>query len=813
MSSVHTKEPSWPPKSPHEALLCSPSGRKKLERRRDGDSPSPSPILRPSARRPGSRGRSTPGDEDEDEDEETLELQLRAIEARLKLKRLQQAKARQAAGADSDSGSMRSRPGTSASLCRVDLPRPQSALQVPVSPVHNRRTQTDPKSPARVILGIDKGIRAQDVSLKRAASFHARNTSSRDTLNSTTRPALHRTTGTAPTADIETSAPRGKSFSERIAESRMNDKERQEKQARIEKSRSHGFGLNPRDFDISRGGSGAHTTLSLSSGTSMSGNTESRAMPPPSKTSALQPLQKSRSLASQETISTSRSSSTLSTRSEASHAPSLSSFSSQSSSSTIRNTKDQDSTSKESHDSLPNDTDSGTEPTTIFEPFSGFHLSKRLIEHGTLTRTLESKDLYNIPKLLRTVKSPDYDPPDVENDYVVLGIIASKSSPLKPKNARRTNSTGDADVDSHGPDKFMVLKLTDFKWEIDLFLFDTGFSTFWKLTVGTVIAVLNPDIMPPRNRDIGQFSLKLSSSEDTVLEIGMARDLGFCKAMKKDGKECGSWVDARKTHYCAFHVELQVERSKRGRMEVNTMTGFGKGPGSRVRGGYGMFGGRGGVGTGRDKDDGLTRQGMFHDKYLHETVYIAPGGRSAAQLLDNDGMFERGFSRAELHRKRLAEKEKERELAKKLGELGNGIGGQYMKLKGADTPNLPASGDTIGNEASTTNQDKANDIGEEALGLLGRKAGDVTLSPVKRKRGTGGKGAASEPMGWSGAFKRGLLSPKKKERESSPAKKRARFMLDKKGIREPGRDSLGGLDVGLLAAMDDDDDDDLDIIQ
>jgi minichromosome maintenance protein 10 len=44
-------------------------------------------------------------------------------------------------------------------------------------------------------------------------------------------------------------------------------------------------------------------------------------------------------------------------------------------------------------------------------------------------------------------------------------------------------------------------------------------------------------------------------------------------------------------------------------------------------------------------------------------------------------------------------------------------------------------------------------------------------------------------------------------RANSPAKKKARLLLPEKGIREPGRESLGGLDAGLLAAMDDDDDD------
>ena len=737
-----------------------------------------------------------------------MELQLKAIEARLKLKKLQQAKAKQLADQDSDNGSARtsSRASIAASLRKVDLSRSQSGVQVPVSPVHDKRAPQAPKSPARVILGIDKGLRAQDVSLKRAPNFHARGLNGSGMLSAS---RSQQGSGTGQVTETGTSSPRGKTFSERIAESRLSDRERQEKESRIQKARSHGFGFAARALESSQDGASSRATSSLSSGPSLIGNLETTVMLPPTKKATPQLLHKSHSLANLETTHTPRSSSTLSARSETSHATAKSSLSSKSSTSTLRN---HNSAASAKPTRTPSDSDEAPlEPTTIFETFSGFHLSKRLIPHNTLTRILDSKDIFTIPKLLKTVKSPNYDAPDVENDYVVLGIIASKSSPLTPKNVRRTNSTGDPDGDTKSPDKFMVLKLTDLKWEVNLYLFDTGFSAFWKLSVGTVIAVLNPDILPPHNRDSGQFSLKLTSSEDTVLEIGGARDLGFCKAVKRDGKECGQWIDSRKTEYCDFHVSLQVEKSKRGRMEVNTMTGFGKDPAGRGRGGsYGMFGGRGGGGN--SKNDGILGAGRYHDKYLHETVYIAPGTRSAAQLLDNDDAYERGFGRAELHRRRLAEKEKERELARKLGEMGEGMGGEYMRLKGSDTPSFPAGREATGRKVSSMDKEKESGIDGTALGLLGRKAGDVSLSPVKRKRG-GGKVTASEPVGWSGASKRGLLSPKKQEqREMSPAKKRARFMLAEKGIREPGRDSLGGLDIGLLAAMDEDDDDGLDII-
>ncbi|KAF2268008.1 hypothetical protein CC78DRAFT_565798 [Lojkania enalia] len=766
-SGVRNQPQNWPPKSPHEALLSSPSGRKKYERQRERNSVSPSPIKR----RPLSRAQP---DDVDDQDEETLELELKAIQAKLKLKKLQ--KARQAANqANEGREHLSSRPNTAPGIRRTEVPKLKPEVQVPVSPIRNRREPEQQKSPARVLLGIDKGLRAQDVSLKRAASFSSR--SGRDTYESISRANSSRA--------LE--APRGKSFSERIAESRTKDKEREEKQARIEKSRSQGFGLKNisglRDSASSRSGS------SLSSGTG--------ALQEPPLTSA-EPT-KIRSEGDLRSASMPRPTSSFSSKPTNTRAPSAAS---QASSSTFR------SAASSKYAEIANRDNSAE--VVSFESFSSLHLKSRDMQHTSLTRILEGKTVFTIPQLLKVVKAPDYDPPDIENDYVVMGIIASKSNPLTPKNARREQTTSNSEPEAHQTGKFMVIRLTDLKWELDLFLFDTGFSQFWKLPIGTLIAVLNPEIMRPRSRDSGKFSLKLGSSDDTVLEVGTARDLDFCHALRKDGKECGQWIDGRKTEFCSFHIELQVEKSKRGRMEVNTMTGFGRGPGGSGK--YGMFGGLG-RGGGVKKEE-LKREGLFHDKLLHETVYIAPGAGSAAKLLDEEDIgFERGASRSELHRKRLAEKEKERELAKKLGEIGTGAGSDYMRLKGSDTRSLPTCGDASPMGVGSKEKPEASD---DFLDLLDKKAEDVSLAPAKRKRIISGKSIASnDPIGWGGAFKRGLLlSPTKdkntsaqEKRDASPAKKRARLLLPEKGIREPGRESLGGLDVGLIAAMEEDDDD------
>lgn len=756
----------------------SPSARKRYESRHQRTSVSPSPTKRrPICDQP------EPASDEDEEDEETLQLKLQAIEARLKLKKLQKAK-KAADDGETDTVGIPSRPASSARW--VDLPRPRSEVQVPVSPVRNRREPEEQRSPARVLLGIDKGLRAQDVSLKRAPSHLGRSTTGAFSRSKSAR---------AP------EPPKIKSFSERIAESRNREKEKEEKQARIEMSRSGGFGL--KDIESLKDRPASRATSSLGSGATSFDS----ALPVGKATSAGKNHARSRSTNEMRNVPTPKPDLNMLGRLDASRTASTTSRPSSRGFGT--------SATAAKYAEISQRDDSTDAPS--FEPLSSLHLKSREMQHNVVTRTLEGKTVVTIPQLLKTVKAPEYDPPDMENDFVVMGVIASKSSPMATKNSVKQRSAGNQDEDAYATNKFMVITLTDLKWEMQLFLFDTGFSKYWKLTPGTLIAILNPDILPPRERGSTKFSLKLTSSDDTVLEIGSARDLDFCHAMRKDGKECGQWIDGRKTEFCDFHIELQVEKSKRGRMEVNTMTGFGKGPPGSNKGGA--------FGRGRGKGDELRREGKYHDKWLHETMYIAPGAGSAARLMDRD---EQPYhERAEKHRKQLAEKEKERELAKRLGDIGNGAGGEYMKRATSTHTSLSQSSSRTTSVAldnpfmsRSTSQASATDV----LGLLNKKAEDVdlkrpssTLSKRKRAISSNSTTSKNEPVGWGDSGKRGVYlpaSPPKKDppsslrgtREPSPAKKKARLLLDGKGIREPGRDSLGTMDIGLLAAMDDDDD-------
>jgi minichromosome maintenance protein 10 len=709
-----------------------------------------------------------PGSDGDDDDEETLRLQLQAIEAKLKLKALQKKKAD---SADADRNGASSRASIATTMRRADPPtldsREEAGVQVPRSPVRPRHPPDEPKSPARVILGIDKGLTARDVSLKRPSSVLA---------------------GRMRAGSLKSSeTPKIKSFSERIAESRNKDKDREEREEKAELRRNRGFGLHTVEGLTER------PSLSRTSSSQGSDTQSSREMPPP-LSRRTRPQSRSVDL---RIPPSPRPGSTLSFRNDTSRPVSSSSKASSTGfGSTPISSRYAEIASRDDSTDAPS-----------FEPFSGLHLKSREMQHNVVTRTLEGKTVLTIPQLLKTIKAPEYEPPDWENDYVVLGIISYKSTPHDSKNAARDQTKGSQDKATDQNGKFMVIKLTDLKWELDLFLFDTGFSQFWKLPIGTVVAILNPDIMPPRNRDTGKFSLKLTSSDDTILEIGTARDLDFCNAKRKDGKECGQWIDGRKTDFCEFHIQLQVDKAKKGRMQVNTMTGFGGGPGSSK---LGMFGR-----SSSFKGDELKREGRYHDRELHETVYIAPRPGGAAKLIDRDHQnWEGGANREDRFRKQLAAREKERELAKKLSTMGDGTtGADYMRLKGTGTPNLPTRARPSSLISTSAKSDKS--VETDFSSLLNRTSKDVSLAPVKRKRAASGKSATSnDPVGW--AFKYGRIpSPKKVipsafrgTREASPAKKRARLLLDGKGIREPGRESLGGLDVGLIAALDDDDDDD-----
>ncbi|KAK5320444.1 hypothetical protein LTR70_004527 [Exophiala xenobiotica] len=699
----------WPPRSPLKALLSSPSGRKRYREHLDLEGPSTSPnkllgspslleklraaranrdheILQPEQRPP----------DEEDEDEETLHLKLQAIEAKLKLKKLQQQRAR-------DSENVR--PQSSATTI--------SRLEVPLSPTKRSAAPSLPRSPSRVLLGIDKGLNAADVSLRRAKTINGSPTKKR-VHHIESRIANPRSSSTQASSRFSTAAstPAAKSFSERMAETRNREQDRERKQSAAQSARSSHFKFDKKELDGYHHASDPPTDPPVNKTSRHRQDNENNGQGNHSHT-ANQALKHSRSMPA------------------------------------IRGTSLAGLTPSKTESDLT------TGDPSLYEAFSSTHLSTRILPHTFLKRTLPEDQfaIYTLPKLLKNVASPDYQVPDDVTDYVIFGIIARKSSPLDHKaKAADTNTKSSAEWEKKWNDgsankqKFIILTLTDLKWTIDLFLFDTAVPRYHRLTPGTLIAILNPGIMPPKKgrEDTGAFSLAIHDGEDQILEIGTAKHLAYCSAKKKDGSPCGDWVDGSKTSTCEYHLNAQLNRVRSGRSGINSMTSFGN-----------------------DRDHDRTRQdakdrphrtrGFDHES---QTFYYAVGGTapkesrwsfaptpnsslSTAKLLDrNPGDTHDPFiaegqmlqrDKQDRMRKRMAAMQKEHEIAKRLGNISAGAGAEYMRSRTAD-PNEKRSSVFDSNGSSSKGVTKADILADRPGESKKRAADSVRLGPVKKQK-------------------------------------------------------------------------------
>ncbi|KAL9011732.1 MAG: hypothetical protein Q9173_003440 [Seirophora scorigena] len=827
MAGAETDQ-QWPPRSPFEALLSSPSGRSRIRRYQDRTSPSPSPLKKARSnillnQSQSRASEAAPVSEDEDEeDEETLQLRLQTLEAKLKLKRLQQKKKVKNTSTGSDVENERP---TNSSACSESTTReeqawkkpeqpvsqagPRQAVQVPVSPQRKVATKDAPHSPGRVLLGIDKGLKGKNVSLRRAPE-----TKSREALDdpflehaSQCKRSTQRSNQPGSRLYEDQTRARPMTFSEKIADSRQRDKVQQEKSRKLQGQRSTGFGIGQEKLESLK------STAEEANAKAASSRQQSSANPAFSREEVLKAASRPNGGLLDRGI-TSSANQGLRRQKE------------------FRNPNAppdvtmpaKDFTTKRSSSPKPNEPKSSTttKPAatdpSLFEPFSSLHLSKRLIPHDSLTQALSGKSILLLPNVLASVKAPDYSfPDDLSADIVILAIIASKSTPLAHKDQHKitpSSATASNPKTSHAEaaesaanerGKYMVLTLTDLKWTLDLYLFGSAFTRFRKLMPGTLVAVLNPSIMPPppRNPHNNRFSLTLGANDDTVLELGTSRDLGWCASVRKDGRTCDAWIDKRHTSVCEFHVDLVVDKARRGRMELNGInTGFAPGGKKNPRSGFWGGGRHGGIKSqafaAGALDTCASRRRPDGPRYHRgsQTTYHVGPGPSAASLLDTDAdsLADR-TGREERMRKRLAEREREREIARLLGEKGNGMGGEYLKIARhchhqEGVPPVPPDEGGGGGVMEAVDAAAAK-VDAASLGLKrGRAlAEEVQLGPaVKGKR----------------------------------RKKTTRFLTEK-GVKVAGRESLSVVDAvdgggegkgkeGAGGDDDDDDDDELDIV-
>ncbi|KAH7927185.1 hypothetical protein BV22DRAFT_1007452 [Leucogyrophana mollusca] len=105
-----------------------------------------------------------------------------------------------------------------------------------------------------------------------------------------------------------------------------------------------------------------------------------------------------------------------------------------------------------------------------------------------------------------------------------------------------------------------------------------AFEAMSKLKEGDVIALLNPKVLKPFQRSndnphpTNNILAVTPEAAGSIEIIGRAKDLGMCKAVKRDGKPCGSWCDKRESDVCEWHLQSAVQRQRAGRAEFSIGT-------------------------------------------------------------------------------------------------------------------------------------------------------------------------------------------------------------------------------------------------
>lgn len=222
----------------------------------------------------------------------------------------------------------------------------------------------------------------------------------------------------------------------------------------------------------------------------------------------------------------------------------------------------------------------GSNPSKEYKPivvdeldeYSGISLNKRYIPMNTLKQTLQDIKILRLNKLFAKVRPPKFTEPQYSN-WAVMGIISQKSEVKYTSTAK--------------PQKFIKLTLTNFKQQIDVFIFgDSGVKKYITLRVGDVIAILNPEILPwkpssGREAMIKSFNLKIAHKYNCILEIGRSRDIGYCPMWNKaTNTKCGNCIDISVEKCCEYHREIQMRSSNAKRLDLNG--GFSMGAPTKV---------------------------------------------------------------------------------------------------------------------------------------------------------------------------------------------------------------------------------------
>ncbi|XP_045613023.1 protein MCM10 homolog [Procambarus clarkii] len=187
------------------------------------------------------------------------------------------------------------------------------------------------------------------------------------------------------------------------------------------------------------------------------------------------------------------------------------------------------------------------------DQYSGIRIVNPVVSGEMMRERMEGRKMVRMSTINLHLRGGD-----IEGDWVTIGVIVSKSDP-------KTSQKGS---------QYSIWKLSDLSdctKTIALFLFSGAHKALWKSAVGTVIGLLNPQIMKDRQGDKTTDMLTLSIfDQQKSMVMGGSKDLGWCKGRTKQGSQCKYFVNKSACEFCVYHIQREYQKSSAKRADIQS---------------------------------------------------------------------------------------------------------------------------------------------------------------------------------------------------------------------------------------------------
>nr|CAD7452839.1 unnamed protein product [Timema tahoe] len=178
------------------------------------------------------------------------------------------------------------------------------------------------------------------------------------------------------------------------------------------------------------------------------------------------------------------------------------------------------------------------------DPLFGIRIVKPLISSLSLKDMAIGRTVVPMANIKRHLANGD-----LSADWVFGGVIVNKSDVKK----------------SHKGAQYAIWKISDLKGglkTVSVFLFQKCFKEHWKTIVGTVVGILNPKPLDSREGSSDEAAVSVDNAQKIMI-MGTSKDFGTCKAKKKNGENCCSFVNVSQCEYCIYHLQQAYKNCSR----------------------------------------------------------------------------------------------------------------------------------------------------------------------------------------------------------------------------------------------------------